>query len=375
MKGTNRPFFERALIHDVQRRLADCNAQVNKKAGKLVVSAYDPARTSEVIALLERVPGIANIAPAVVAQLSFEALVQAASQAVQSLNLVAPATFKVEARRSSKTFSHTSLEIARELGALLLKKYPLLSVDVRTPQLVVRVEVDHDAVYVSAQKHQGVGGLPMGSAGKVVALLSGGIDSPVAAWMMMRRGCEVLCVHFQNATGHTTGVQDKIEQLTRVLASHQGSIQTLVVPFADAQKKVVMRVKPELRMLVYRRLMLRIAERAAVVHGAQALITGDAVGQVASQTLENLAAVRHGIDMPVLSPLCGMLKDEIMNYARAIGTYDISTLPYDDCCSMFVPRHPATRARTHEVDRAEAQTALTSEEIDSLMHNATVLSA
>jgi thiamine biosynthesis protein ThiI len=248
----------------------------------------------------------------------------------------------------------SSPEIEREVGGRI-KEARNWTVNLARPELTIRVEaLTHEAFY-SFGTIRGAGGLPVGASGRVACLLSGGIDSPVAAWRMMRRGCRVLFVHFHSYPILSRASQEKARELAKLLTRFQYHSRLFVVPFGEIQQRVVLAVPPPLRVVVYRRLMMRIGERIARMHRAQGLVTGDVVGQVASQTLENMATIGSVVTIPVLRPLVGMDKDEITAEAIRLGTYPISIIPDQDCCTLFTPRHPATKAKPHEVERAEAE--------------------
>ncbi|HBF66921.1 MAG TPA: tRNA 4-thiouridine(8) synthase ThiI [Candidatus Magasanikbacteria bacterium] len=367
LKRANRPFFERALMDNIRMRFPGTSVEVKKATGKFLVRHIDLGA----VEVLKKIPGIANVCPAFTCEPTVEAL-KALVLAVAA-EITKNTSFKIEATRSDKTFPLNSMQLAVDLGAVVVERYAL-PVDVHTPDVTIHIEVDKKEAYVYTQKFGGAGGLPTGTSGKVIALLSGGIDSPVASRMMMTRGCEVIGVHFQNFTAASTAVQDKVEQLTRVLAEHQGFMKTYSIPFGELQRRVVMTVPAEVRMLVYRRIMFLIAQHIARHEHAGGLVTGDSLGQVASQTLENIAAVRYGMELPILSPLVGVDKNYIMDQARRIGTYDISILPYDDCCSMFVAEHPETRATAHMIERALQSTNFGEDDIKQTLEQARVIS-
>ncbi|HET8647759.1 MAG TPA: tRNA uracil 4-sulfurtransferase ThiI, partial [Vicinamibacteria bacterium] len=272
--------------------------------------------------------------------------------AVAALRGRPPGSFRVRARRSDKRFPLQSLQIERQLGGVL-KQATGARVDLENPDVTVLVEVLRDRILFSFEKLAGPGGFAVGSSGRVAALLSGGIDSPVAAWRMMKRGCTVLFVHFHAfpLQDHTT--IDKARALAGALTRYQYASRLLLVPFATLQQTIVAATPAPLRVVLYRRFMVRIAEALAARHRAKALVTGESLGQVASQTLDNMAVIDEAARGPLLRPLVGMDKDEITEQARRIGTFDISTLPDQDCCQLFVPRSPATSARLEEVRAAE----------------------
>jgi thiamine biosynthesis protein ThiI len=264
-----------------------------------------------------------------------------------------PASFRVSARRADKRYPLTSPQIERELGGRI-RRARGWTVDLDEPALTIHVELLTDEAFYYFDRERGPGGLPVGVSGRVVCLLSGGIDSPVAAWRMMRRGCRVHFLHFHSYPILSSASQEKAREIARLLTSWQLRSRLTLVSFGELQQRVVLAVPPPLRVVVYRRLMLRIAERLARERGAGALVTGEVIGQVASQTLENLAVIDAAAGLPVLRPLVGMDKEEITAEARRLGTYPISILPDEDCCTLFTPRHPATRARAAEVEAAEA---------------------
>jgi tRNA uracil 4-sulfurtransferase len=262
-------------------------------------------------------------------------------------------SFRVSVRRADKRFPLTSPQVEREIGGRI-RTARGWRVDLGAPELTVHVELLSDDAFYFFGKERGPGGLPTGTAGRVACLLSGGIDSPVAAWRMMKRGCAVTFVHFHSYPILSRASQEKARELVRLLTGWQQRSRLYLVAFGDIQQQVVLAVPPPLRVVVYRRLMMRIASRIARMRGAQALVTGEVVGQVASQTLENLAVIGRVAELPVFRPLIGMDKDEITAEAVRLGTYPISIVPDQDCCTLFTPRHPRTRARLAEVEAAEA---------------------
>ena len=261
-------------------------------------------------------------------------------------------SFRVTTRRSDKGFPLNSGQIDREVGAAVHAATGV-RVDLEEPDLTLWIEVLHDRILYSFDKHPGPGGFPVGSSGRVLALLSGGIDSPVAAWRMMKRGCRAVLAHFHAFPLQDRSTIDKTRELARILTQWQLRTRLLLIPFGPAQQAVVAACPAPLRVVLYRRLMMRIAEALARRHRARALVTGESLGQVASQTLDNMAIIGEATRAPVLRPLVGMDKEEITEQARRIGTFPVSTLPDQDCCQLFVPRHPATAARREEVERAE----------------------
>jgi thiamine biosynthesis protein ThiI len=261
-------------------------------------------------------------------------------------------SFRVSARRSDKRFPFTSPQIEREVGGLI-KEARGWRVDLDEPALTIHIEMLSNQAFYFFGKEPGAGGLPSGTGGRLACLLSGGIDSPVAAYRMMRRGCSVMLVHFHSYPILSRASQEKVREITTLLTRHQLQSRLVLVPFGELQQQVLLAVPAELRVVLYRRLMFRIAERLARKWRARALVTGEVVGQVASQTLENLTAIATATDMEILRPLVGMDKDEICAEAERIGTFPISIIPDQDCCTLFTPRHPATRARLADVVAVE----------------------
>jgi thiamine biosynthesis protein ThiI len=351
LKGKNRPWFVARLVRNVREALSDLDVRdVRALMGRIEVVLGATAEWSAIRDRLAGVFGIANFARAGRAPLDVEEI---AAAILRDLGDLETDTFRVSARRADKRFPLTSPQIEREVGGRI-KEARGWRVDLSNPALTIHLEVLTNEAFYFFGKDRGAGGLPSGVSGRVVCLLSGGIDSPVAAWRMMRRGCRVLFVHFHSYPILSRASQEKARELVRLLTRFQLHSRLLLVPFGEIQQRVVLSVAPPLRVVIYRRLMMRIAEAAARSHKAQALATGDVVGQVASQTLENMTQIDDVVRMPVLRPLIGMDKDEITAEAQRLGTYPISIIPDQDCCTLFTPRHPATRARRGDVERAEA---------------------
>jgi thiamine biosynthesis protein ThiI len=351
LKGRNRPWFVARLVRNIREATADLPvAQVRALMGRIEVVLRDDATDWNAIRdRLEKVFGIGNFAKAGRAPLDVDAI---AAEILRDLDPSDPGTFRVSARRADKRFPLTSPQIEREVGGRI-KEARGWRVNLGDPELVIHVEaLSHDAFYYFG-KNRGAGGLPSGSSGRVVCLLSGGIDSPVAAWRMMRRGCRVLFVHFHSYPILSRASQEKARELARLLTEWQYRSRLWLVPFGEIQQQVVLSVPPPLRVVIYRRLMMRIAQAIARMQRAGALVTGEVVGQVASQTIENLGAINDVVTLPVLRPLVGTDKEEITIEARRLGTYPISIIPDQDCCTLFTPKHPATKARRGDVLRAE----------------------
>jgi tRNA uracil 4-sulfurtransferase len=355
LKGNNRPWFIARLARNLREATADVGVrEVRVLMGRIEMVLGEAADWQAVRNRIARVFGVANFAQAGRAPLDIDAI---AAEILNDLGERDVRTFRVSARRADKRFPLTSPQIEREVGGRIKEARGWL-VDLDEPEFTIHVEaLTHEAFYYFG-KERGAGGMPVGVSGRVACLLSGGIDSPVAAWRLMRRGCRVLLVHFHSYPILSRASQEKARELARLLAEFQLHSRLFLVPFGEIQQQVVLAVPPPLRVVVYRRLMMRIAEAIARAHRAQALVTGEVVGQVASQTLENLASIDRVVTMPVLRPLVGMDKDEITAEAQRLGSYSISIIPDQDCCTLFTPRHPATKAKAPDVERAESTLAI-----------------
>jgi tRNA uracil 4-sulfurtransferase len=350
LKGKNRPWFVARLVRNLREATADLDVpEVRVLMGRIELVLGPSASWDVVRDRVSRIFGIANFARAGRAPLDIEAI---AAAILEDLGPAPPRSFRVSARRADKRFGITSPMIEREVGGRI-KQARGWTVDLSHPELTIYVEALTGEAFYFFGKEPGAGGLPVGVSGRVACLLSGGIDSPVAAWRMMRRGCRVVFVHFHSYPILSRASQEKAQELVRLLTRYQLRSRLLLVPFGEIQQQVVLSVLPALRVVVYRRLMLRIAEAIAGRQRCAALVTGDVVGQVASQTLENMTVIGSATTLPVLRPLVGMDKDEITAEAIRLGSYPISIIPDQDCCTLFTPRHPATRARLEEVARAE----------------------
>ena len=353
LKRGNRPLFLRRLQENIARAVGDLGpVSVHQLPGRIVIDLAGHPAPEAVRTRLDRVCGVANTALAVRTGSSLEALRAAVDHVIEG---VAFPSFRITARRAFKTFPLTSTDLNRELGAHVQRQRPEARVDLHHAALEIHVEVLPHEAFVYPDRRPGPGGLPVGSAGTVAALISGGIDSPVAAWRMMKRGCRVLFVHFHSVPYLPDASIRKVRELVARLTQWQYFSRLHVVPFGEIQREVVLSVSPMARVVVYRRLMVRIAQALCRPSGALALVTGESLGQVASQTLHNLARIDEAAELPVLRPLIGMDKLEITDQARALETLDISNEPDADCCTLFVPAHPATRLTLEEVAAMEAR--------------------
>jgi len=351
LKGKNQPLFIRRLTENIRQATAGAGVRrIEERSGRLVLSLADTADWPSLCERLRWVYGIANFALAARVPPDLAALKAGVVALLAPLSFE---SFRISTRRAYKQFPMNSEAINREVGAAVLADRQV-AVDLEQPELTVHVEVLPREIYYSIQREPGPGGLPVGVSGRVMALLSGGIDSPVAASRLLKRGCLVSFAHFHSVPFLDGASRDKAVELARLLARSQGISRLFLVPFGEIQREVVAAAPSPLRIVLYRRLMGRIAERLALRERAQALVTGESLGQVASQTLDNLAVIEEAVGLPILRPLIGSDKEEIVQQARRLGSYEISIRPDQDCCRFFVPRHPATCSSLEEVRDAEA---------------------
>ena len=353
LKGGNRPYFERLLIEAIRNALSDLGAQVVRAQGRYYATGYPPEREREAIDRLTRVFGIYSVSPAREVEKDWDAICAAAVDLMtDEVARRGPCTFKVNSRRADKSFPMDSMHMAPLLGGYLLEQVPGLTVDVKTPQLVLGLEIRENA-YLYTGEILCAGGMPAGSSGRAALLLSGGIDSPVAGHMVMKRGVSIDCIHFHSFPYTSERAREKVIALTRILARFQGCIRLHIVHFTDVQLAIYEKCPESQTTVLIRRAMMRIAQRIAAQNGCKALVTGESIGQVASQTLDGLCCTDAVAEMPVFRPCIGFDKVEIMDRARAVGTYDTSILPYEDCCTIFTPKHPVTHPRIRDMEISE----------------------
>ncbi len=352
LKKGNRDYFENRLCSNIRKTLSNCGAgAVRRISGRVLIELPAEADIDEIKARLPKVFGIAHFAEAWNSGQSLEELEQNAWALIRRRPFE---SFRIDTRRSTKTFPHNSVEINRRVGAYVQGQSGA-RVDLEHAERTCWIEIAERYALMYTDRLPGPGGLPAGSSGKVVVLLSGGIDSPVAAWKMIKRGCRVIFVHFHSFPYTNKESQEKAKQVATLLAAHQLQSKLHLVPFADVQRHIMVETPVETRVILYRRYMLRIAEEIARREGARVLVTGDSVGQVASQTIENIDVISRAVQMPILRPVIGEDKVEIIEMARRIGTFDISIQPDQDCCSLFVPKHPETHAKLIQIEKSEAR--------------------
>ena len=367
LKGLNRSSFEDILIKNMKRRLNDLGKfEFTKSQSTIMVDPIDDdIDLDDAVDVVSRVFGIAALSRACVCEKNFEDIKTTALNYL-SEELEDAKTFKVEAKRSDKKFPMKSPEICRELGGFLLSKFHNLSVDVHNPDIIVTVEVRDKYAFVRGNNIKGAGGMPTGTSGRAGILISGGIDSPVAAYMMAKRGIELCAIHFASPPYTSELAEMKVMELLKKVARYSGVITTYVVPFTKIQEAIRDLCPEEYFTIIMRRIMMMISEKLAVHQNCYALITGESVGQVASQTMYALACTDCAVNMPVFRPCIGMDKEEIISISRKIDTFQTSIQPYEDCCTVFTPKHPKTKPHLDDVIKAEANI----ENLEELMNEA-----
>lgn len=355
LKGLNKHYFEQILMNNMKRRLKSIGnfSLSNAQSTVYVEPLEDNIDMNEAMERLKKVFGIAVLSRAMVMPKDFEEI---SRMTLLYLEEIVPMykTFKVVARRSDKHFPMKSPEICMELGGRILEKYSNLAVDVNNPELTVTVEIRETNAYVHATKEEGAGGIPVGSSGDALLLLSGGIDSPVAGYMMAKRGIHVAAIHYVSPPYTSERARIKVEMLCEKMTDYCGNIKFYCVPFTEIQEKIKMHCPEELFTIIMRRLMMEIAQRIAAENNYEALITGESVGQVASQTMMAIACTDRVCRIPVFRPVIGMDKTEIVEIARKIDTFETSIEPYEDCCTVFTPKHPKTKPRLMDVEKGQA---------------------
>lgn len=345
LKGLNKRYFEDLLVTNIRKSIGN-GYRIQKESGRMYIDTY----TEELADKVRKIFGVIGVAKAETTEKDLDKIGEVAIEQMKQLKNVK--TFKVESKRGDKSFPLQSLEISREIGGRILKNVPGLTVDVHNPDIVVNVEI-RDKAYIYTKLEKGVAGMPYGSAGKGVLLLSGGIDSPVAGYMMAKRGLELVCVYYHSHPYTSERAKEKVIELARKLAVYTGSIKLYVAPFTEIQMEIIEKCKENELTIIMRRYMMQVAEQVAKKENALALITGESLGQVASQTLESMMVTNSELEIPVFRPVVGMDKIDITEIAREIDTFETSILPYEDCCTIFVPKHPKTRPRLDEIKKSE----------------------
>ncbi len=354
LKGLNRSTFEDMLVGNIRRRLKDLgDFEIRKSQSTIMVEPGEDFDLEEACARIGKIFGIAGYSRAAAAPKEMEQMLAAAAEYLAS-TLRAARTFKLEAKGSDKQFPLRSPEICAQTGGYLLRRFKNLSVDVHKPDFTVNIEVRDRDIFIHGPQVRGAGGMPTGSSGRGAVLISGGIDSPVAAWMMAKRGLALSAVHFASPPYTSPMAEKKVQDLLSRVAVYSGRIALFTVPFTEIQETIRDHCPEEFFTLVMRRMMMRIAGIVAQRDNCSALITGESLGQVASQTVYALGCTDAVAQMPVLRPLIGMDKDEIVRISRMIDTFELSSLPYEDCCTVFTPRHPRTRPTVEQLEKVEA---------------------
>lgn len=374
LKGLNKPVFEQKLLDNIKSRLDSIGKfSVRKAQSTVYVEPLEQgAPMDEAACALKKVFGIVNICPAVKCGKTLEEIGQTAVELLKEKTEGENFTFKVESRREDKSFPLKSPELSAEVGGIILSNMKNLKVDVHKPDITVNVEVRGEA-YVYVDKEKGAGGMPVGTNGRATILLSGGIDSPVAGFMIAKRGVVLEAVHFHSHPYTSDRAKEKVIDLAGIMAGYCGKIRLHIVPFTEIQLEIIDKCPKNYLTIIMRRIMMRIAEKISVQNESSALITGESIGQVASQTMESLVCTDASVNMPVFRPLIGMDKEEIVEISKRIGAFETSVLPYEDCCTIFVPKHPKTKPSLTEIEEAEKALVNIEEMIDTAIENTEIL--
>lgn len=353
LKGLNRRYFEDQLVSNIKRAIKDLGFEkIYKEQGKVYIEANEESY-HQIINRVKKVFGLVNISPCIRVEKDIEDIEKAAIEVMnEKVKNSDIKTFKVESNRSDKNFPIKSPDISRRIGEVILKNFPNLTVDVHNPDTILYIDVKQKS-YVYTEKIRGYGGLPVGTNGKALLLLSGGIDSPVAGFLMAKRGVEISAVHYHSYPFTSERSEEKVKELASILSRYAGKMKLYSVNILEIQKAINAKCKEEQMTILSRRFMMKIAERIALREGIDALITGESLGQVASQTIQSINVTNAAVNLPVLRPLIGLDKVDIVKIAKDIETYETSVLPYDDCCTLFLPRHPVTKPRLEDILKSE----------------------
>lgn len=351
LKGKNRGYFEQVFMNNMERSLAGIRHEIRRPSGRYVVENFDAGMTDEIVARLSKVFGVHTLSVGTKVPSDMDAI-------FEEILRISPngGTFKIVTNRADKHFPLDSMQVNAEIGGRLLAKKPDLRVDVHEPETILHIDIrENGTALVFEGIVKGAGGMPVGTAGRGMLLLSGGIDSPVAGYMIAKRGMKLECLHFHSYPYTNMQAREKVEELARILAGYTGGLNLHVVSVTHIQEEIHKKCPEEMMITLLRRFMMRIAERLCKETGAQCIVTGESLGQVASQTIEGMTSSNAVIEgVPVLRPLVGFDKTEIIERARAIGTYETSVLPYEDCCTVFLPKHPLIRPDLKKVENAES---------------------
>lgn len=362
LKGRNRREFLKLLRYNIEQKLKGLTYKLSETQGRLVVSNFSADIEDELISRLQKVFGLIGVASAV----EIDTVMEDIEKYVGEFDVENYKTFKIEAKRADKTFPMTSMEIEKHLGGVVLDKNPNLKVDLYNPELIINVEIRvNNKTYIYSNLYPCANGLPLGSAGKGLLLLSGGIDSPVAGYLMSKRGLKLEAVHFHSYPYTSAQAKEKVIELAKEISEYCGEIKLHVVSFTEIQEQIHKNCDPEYMITIMRRIMMRIAERLCKENGLGAIVTGESLGQVASQTMQSMTVTNSVVALPVFRPVIAFDKEEIMDVARKIGTYETSILPYEDCCTVFLPKNPVIRPTISRAEYLEK-----SLDIDSLVETA-----
>ncbi|RBP68368.1 thiamine biosynthesis protein ThiI [Alkalibaculum bacchi] len=371
LKGLNKSYFVDLLLRNIKAALKNLSGlKLEKIQGRFIVRLA-PEEYDKAVAALQKVFGIVSISKAYVIENDFEEMKKLSLELMGDQVITEKTTFKVRSKRANKAFPIKSMDLNNKMGGYLLENNTNLSVDVKKPQIMFHIEV-REKTYIYTDIISCLGGLPVGCSGKGVLMLSGGIDSPVAGYMMAKRGVEIVGVHFHSYPYTSDRAREKVIELARIMSSYTGPMKLYVVSFTDIQQEQLLKCNEKYTTLLMRRGMMKIAERIAYMEGAMSLVSGESLGQVASQTMESINATNNAVELPVFRPLIGMDKNEIIDIAQKIETFETSILPFEDCCTVFVPKHPETRPKLEKVLEEEAK-ADVGELIEEAIKNAEIL--
>lgn len=349
-KGKNRIFFEKKLVENLKKALDKNLIEIYRRYGRIVCELKENSDMKKIIIIIKRVPGVYSF---LFCQKSFLDLGEMKKVSLEILKNKDFESFKIKSSRSNKKFNKTSQELNELIGEYIVKNLNK-KVDLKKPEVTLYVEVCEKEAFIGCEKYKGLGGLPVGSSGKLISSLSGGIDSPVASFLMMKRGCRIVFLHIYNSTQINSLTLKKLEDIVKQLTKFQLNSKLYIVPFEKIQKEIIMNVHSKFRMIVYRRFMIEIINEVAKKEKAGGIVTGDSLGQVASQTIENLNCIYSLSSLPIFTPLIGLNKDEIIKLAKKIGTYKYSIEPYPDCCSFMIAKHPETKGKLEEIKKLES---------------------